>query len=79
MAEELRGDEGDNLAEKKESNARSSCAAPHVQHAHNFSTVVDREENPVRVRLPPVCEYSYGVTGVEALGCHWTPLRMLVE
>ena len=58
---------------------RLSRTPPHVQHAHDFGIVIDREEDTVGVRLPPVGQYSDRVIGVEALGRDRTPLRMLVE
>jgi hypothetical protein len=50
-----------------------------MQDAHKTSVVIDREEDAVRVRLPPVRQYSDGVIGVDALGRDGTPLRMLVQ
>ena len=50
-----------------------------MEDAHKTVVVIDREEDAVRVRLPPVRQYSDGVIGVDALGGDGIPLRMLVQ
>jgi hypothetical protein len=58
---------------------RSPRAAPYMHHAHDAGAVVDRKEDAVHVRLPPVAEYSNRAARVDALGCHRTPIGMLNE
>jgi hypothetical protein len=50
-----------------------------MQHAHDLCRIVDREEDAVGVRLPPVRQYSDRVIRIEALGRDWTALRVLIE
>jgi hypothetical protein len=38
-----------------------------VEHAHDPGVVIDREEDAVRLRLPPVGQYSYGAITVIAV------------
>jgi hypothetical protein len=54
-------------------------AAPDMKHGHDTSVVIDGEEDPICVRLPPVGQHPYRVLGVEILGRCGTALRMLVE
>ena len=67
------------LAPQFFSNRLSPRAAPHVHNAHNTLLVIDREEDAVHVRLPPVAHHPDGVVGVDAFRCNRTTLRMLVE
>ena len=50
-----------------------------MQHAYDLPICVDREEDAVRMRLPPIGQDSDRVIGVEALRRDRTPLRVLAE
>jgi hypothetical protein len=45
----------------------------------DLGIVIDREEDAVRVRLPPVRQNWHPVIGIDTLGRNGTPLRILVE
>jgi hypothetical protein len=50
-----------------------------MKHAHDTSVVIDGEEDPIAVRLPPVGQHPHRVVGVEIFGRYGTTFRMLVE
>lgn len=54
-------------------------ATPYRDHAHDFSAVIDGEEDSIDMRPASVAEHANGKGRIEALRCNWTSLGMLIE